>query len=45
MWQMLLRLPYVLRQRASLPPNLRGFDVRVKRQPIMPIHVMLSVPL
>lgn len=45
MLQMLLQLPYVLRQSASLPPNLSGFDVQVKRQPITPIHVLLSVQL
>lgn len=43
MLQMLLQLPYVPRQRASLLLYLRGFDVLVKRQHTMPIHVILSV--
>lgn len=43
MLQMLLQLPYAPRQSALLPPNLRGFDVLVKRQHTMPIHVILSV--
>lgn len=43
MLQMLLQLPYAPRQKASLPPNLRGFDVLVKRQHTLPIHVRLSV--
>lgn len=43
MLQMRLQLPYAPRQRAALPPNLRGFDVLVKRQHTMPTHVILSV--
>lgn len=45
MLQMLPQLPYAPSRKASLPLNLRGFDVLVKRQHTMPIHVILSVLL
>lgn len=43
MLQMLLRLPYAPLRRAALPLSLRGFDMLVKRQHPMPIHVILPV--
>lgn len=43
MLQMLLQLPYAPLQRALLPLKLRGFDMLVKRQQTMPIHVIFPV--